>query len=226
MTGALWALGLPALWAGYAWGSHLLTLGSVWRGRPTVRAAALTFDDGPDPEHTPRLLDILGAEGVKGTFFLIGKRAAAAPALARRVAEEGHDLGNHTWSHRSLWLCGPRETARQVSRGHAAIADAGGQPPRFFRPPWGMTNLALFPVLHRLDIPCVFWSLQPEGLRAVAPGAQVAWALQRVRPGAILDLHDAGGVPGAGARLVDALPALIAGLRARGYALVPLRDLL
>jgi len=226
MTGALWALGLPALWAGYAWGSHLLTLGSVWRGRPTVRAAALTFDDGPDPEYTPRVLDILGAQGVKGTFFLIGKRAAAAPALARRIAEEGHDLGNHTWSHRSLWLCGPRETERQVSRGHAAVADAAGRAPRFFRPPWGMTNLALFPALRRLGTPGVFWSLQPEGRRPIPAPAQVEWTVERARPGAILDLHDADGVPGAGARLVDALPALIAGLRTRGYALVPLRDLL
>jgi peptidoglycan/xylan/chitin deacetylase (PgdA/CDA1 family) len=226
MTGALWALGLPALWAGYACGSHLLTLGSVWRGRPTVRAAALTFDDGPDPEYTPRVLDILGAQGVKGTFFLIGKRVAAAPALARRIAEEGHDLGNHTWSHRSLWLCGPRETERQVSRGHAAVADAAGRAPRFFRPPWGMTNLALFPALRRLGTPGVFWSLQPEGRRPIPAPAQVEWTVERACPGAILDLHDADGVPGAGARLVDALPALIAGLRTRGYALVPLRDLL
>jgi peptidoglycan/xylan/chitin deacetylase (PgdA/CDA1 family) len=139
---------------------------------------------------------------------------------------EGHDLGNHTWSHRSLWLCGPAATARQVREGHDAIADAAGQAPRFFRPPWGMTNMALFPVLRRLATPCVFWSVQPEGRRAVSAPRQVEASMRRVLPGAILDLHDADGVPGAGARLVAALPALIEALSARGYALVPLRDLL
>ena len=88
--------------------------------------------------------------------------SAASPAA-------GHDLGNHTWSHRSLWLAGPRETARQVRRGHEAISQAAGAPPRFFRPPWGMTNLALFPVLRRLETPCVFWTVQPEGRRPATP---------------------------------------------------------
>jgi peptidoglycan/xylan/chitin deacetylase (PgdA/CDA1 family) len=89
-----------------------------------------------------------------------------------------------------------------------------------------MTNMALFPVLRELGTPCVFWSVQPEGLRAVSATRQVERSLERTTPGAILDLHDADGVPGAGARLVEALPALIEALRARGYALVPLRELL
>ncbi|OGL15533.1 MAG: hypothetical protein A3K12_03275 [Candidatus Rokubacteria bacterium RIFCSPLOWO2_12_FULL_71_19] len=146
--------------------------------------------------------------------------------MVRRIAAEGHDLGNHTWSHRSLWLCGPSETVRQVERGHAAIAETAGRAPRFFRPPWGLTNLALFPVLRRLTTPCVFWSVQPEGRRAVPAARQVEASARRVGPGAILDLHDADGVAGAGARLVEGLPTLIEALRGRGYALVPLRDLL
>lgn len=226
MNRLAWLLAPSALWGGYAWGSHLLTMGSIWHGRRPARAVALTFDDGPDPEHTARVLDLLAREGVSGSFFLIGKRAAASPELTRRIATEGHDLGNHTWSHKSLWLCGPRETRHQVERGHAAIAEAAGQPPRFFRPPWGMTNLALFPALRRLGTPCVFWSHQPEGQRAVPASRQAELAVGRARPGTILDLHDGDGVAGAGARLVEALPSLIAGLRRQGYALVPLRELL
>jgi peptidoglycan/xylan/chitin deacetylase (PgdA/CDA1 family) len=198
----------------------------VWRGRRERPAVTLTFDDGPDPECTPRVLDILEREGVRGAFFLIGRRAAHAPGLARRIAQAGHDLGNHTWSHASLWRCGPAETERQIADGHAAIAQAAGTPPRFFRPPWGKTNLAMFGALRRLGTPCVFWTMQPEGRRPVEPGEQARRAVARVRPGAIYDLHDADGVPGAGARLVEHLPALIAGLRGRGYALVPLRELL
>jgi peptidoglycan/xylan/chitin deacetylase (PgdA/CDA1 family) len=216
----------PALWAGYTWGSHLLTLGSVWRGPRTGRKVALTFDDGPDPEQTPRVLDILAAQGAKATFFLIGERAARAGALVRRIAAAGHDLGNHTWSHRSLWLSGPQETGRQVRQGHDAIAQAAGAPPRFFRPPWGMTNLALFAALRGLGTPCVFWTAQTEGRSPASPALQVERARRRAGPGTILDLHDADGVRGAGARLVEALPAMIGMLAAEGYSLAPLRDLL
>jgi peptidoglycan/xylan/chitin deacetylase (PgdA/CDA1 family) len=223
---AAWLAAAPALWGAYTWGSYLLAVGSVWRGRRPGRRVALTFDDGPDPVHTPQVLDVLAREGVSATFFLIGERAAAAPGLARRIAAEGHDLGNHTWSHRSLWLCGPAGTRRQVTRGHEAIAAAAGTAPRFFRPPWGMTNLAMFAALRRLGTPCVFWSVQPEGRRPVAPGRQLRHVAARARPGAIVDLHDADGVPGAGERLVAMLPGLIGALRAAGYSLAPLRELL
>jgi peptidoglycan/xylan/chitin deacetylase (PgdA/CDA1 family) len=226
VTNAAWLLAAPLLWGTYTWGSYLLPVRTVRRGRRTERAVALTFDDGPDPIHTPQILDVLTREGVKATFFLIGERAEAAPDIARRIAADGHDLGNHTWSHRSLWLCRPGETRRQIERGHEAITAAAGGAPRFFRPPWGMTNLAMFGALRRLGTPCVFWTIQPEGRRAVSPDAQIRHTTARVSPGAILDLHDADGVPGAGARLARALPALIDALRSRGFTLAPLRDLL
>jgi peptidoglycan-N-acetylglucosamine deacetylase len=220
------AAAAPGLWGAYTWGSHLLTLASIWRGPRERRAVALTFDDGPDPDWTPRVLDVLAREGVRAAFFLIGQRARRAPEIARRIAGAGHDLGNHTWSHRSLWRCGPAHTEREIQDGHTAIADAAGEPPRFFRPPWGKTNLAMFGVARQLDTPCVFWTVQPEGRRPVDPAEQARRGIARARAGAIYDLHDADGVPGAGARLVEYLPTLVAGLRAQGYALVPLRDLL
>lgn len=225
-TGWLVAGAAPGLWGAYTWGSHLLTLGSIWRGPREHRAVSLTFDDGPDPEWTPRVLDVLAREGVRAAFFLIGQRARRAPEQARRIADAGHDLGNHTWSHPSLWRCGPAHTEREIADGHAAIADAAGAPPRFFRPPWGKTNLAMFGVARELRTPCVFWTVQPESRRPIVPAEQTRRGLARARAGAIYDLHDADGVPGAGRRLVEYLPALIAGLRAQGYALVPLRELL
>jgi peptidoglycan-N-acetylglucosamine deacetylase len=225
-TGWLVAGAAPGLWGAYTWGSHLLTLGSLWRGPRERRAVSLTFDDGPDPEWTPRVLDVLAREGVRATFFLIGQRARRAPEQARRIADSGHDLGNHTWSHPSLWRCGPGHTEREIADGHVAIADAAGAPPRFFRPPWGKTNLAMFGVIRELGTPGVFWTVQPESRRPVVPAEQTRRGLARARAGAIYALHDADGVPGAGRRLVEYLPALIAGLRAQGYALVPLRELL
>ncbi|HKA61547.1 MAG TPA: polysaccharide deacetylase family protein [Methylomirabilota bacterium] len=228
MKRAAWLLAgaVPAIWGAYTWGSHLLTVGSIWRGARDRRAVTLTFDDGPDPEWTPRVLDILEREEVRAAFFLIGRRAGRTPQVARRIAEAGHDLGNHTWSHTSLWRCGPRETEREIGQGHAAISDAAGRAPAFFRPPWGKTNLTMFRTLHRSATPCVFWTVQPESRRTVAPVEQARRGTERVRSGAIYDLHDADGVPGAGSRLVEYLPALIQGLRREGYALVPLRDLL
>jgi peptidoglycan/xylan/chitin deacetylase (PgdA/CDA1 family) len=226
VTRVAWLLAAPALWGAYTWGSHLLAPACVWRGRRDERAVALTFDDGPDPEHTPAVLDVLAREGVQATFFLIGRRAERAPELVRRMVAEGHDLGNHTLSHRSLWGLGPRETTREMRGGHEAIAQAAGGAPSFFRPPWGKTNLAMFPALKALGTPCVFWTIQPEGRRPVSPQAQLRRAAARVRPGAIFDLHDADGVPGAGGRLRAALAPLIGGLRGAGYRLVPLRDLL
>ena len=174
MKRAAWLMAgaAPAFWGAYTWGSHLLTLASVWRGPRERRAVSLTFDDGPDPSFTPRVLDILERDDVRGTFFMIGRRAAHAPAVARRIAEAGHDLGNHTWSHASLWRCGPDRTEREIGDGHAAISQAAGAPPRFFRPPWGKTNLAMFGALRRLETPCVFWTIQPEGRRPVDPAEQ------------------------------------------------------
>ncbi len=226
MSAAEGLLAVPAVWAAYAWGSHALTLGCVWRGSREGRRVSLTFDDGPDPAATPRVLDILAAHRVTATFFLIGERAARNRTLVRRLTESGHELGNHGWSHQSLWLAGPRRTVDEVRRSYETIAGIAGAPPRFFRPPWGMTNLALFPILRELGTPCVFWTVQTEGRRPAPAPVQVSRALRRARPGAIFDLHDADGVPGAGERLVAALPSMIEGLRAGGYALAPLRDLL
>ena len=215
-----------ALWVGYAWGAHLLPARATRRGPAGGRRIALTFDDGPDPAWTPRIAELLAARDVPGTFFMVGRRAAAHPAVVRRLVETGHEIASHGWSHRSLWLCGPRRTADEVLRAQERLAELSGAAPRFFRPPWGMVNAALFGVLRRAHLRCVLWSIQPEGLRSCAPEAQAAYVVDHAHPGAVVDLHDADGLPGAPERLAAALPAMIDGLRARGYTLTTLTDLL
>lgn len=223
---ALTAAGAVGAWISYAWLPHLLMPACVWRGPRHPRRITLTFDDGPDPEWTPRVLDTLAAAAVRATFFLVGERAARAPALVRALAAAGHEIGNHSWSHRSPWLAGPWRTGEEIGRAHALLADLGGRAPRHFRPPWGMVNAAMFPALRRWDERCVFWSIQPEGLRRQPPSRQAAHVLARAHPGAIVDLHDAQGLAGAPARMHAALPAMIEGLREAGYDLVTVAELL
>ena len=222
-------LGLAAgvAWLGYAWGAHLATPLCVHRApRAGGRRVALTFDDGPDAEWTPRVVDLLAAERVRATFFLVGERALRAPEAVRAIVGGGHEVASHGWSHRSLWLCGPRRTAEEIDRAQEALVMLSGAAPRFFRPPWGMVNAAMFPLLRARRLRPVFWSIQPEGLRPAPAGAQAAYVVMRAHPGAIVDLHDAEGTPGAPARLLAALPEMIDGLRAAGYELTTVGELL
>ena len=230
MIGA--ALGLAAgggalAWVGYAWAPHLLTPLCVWRApRRAGRRIALTFDDGPDPEYTPRVLELLAARRVRATFFLVGERAARAPGTVRAIAEADHEIASHGWSHRSLWLCGPGRTDEEVGRARATLGDITGRAPALFRPPWGMVNAALFGALRRHAQRCVFWSIQPEGLRPASASTQVARVLRRAHPGAIVDLHDAEGTPHAPARLCMALPGMLDGLADAGYGFGTVSELL
>lgn len=221
-----WAL-VPALaWVTYAWGAHAATLFCARRGDPSARRVALTFDDGPDPVHTPRVLDLLDRLGARGTFFVVGDRAARARAVVAETAARGHEVASHGWSHANLWGCGPWRTWNEIERSHALIGEITGREPTHFRPPWGAVNAAMFPLLRRVGERCVLWSIQPEGLRSVAAPVQVHRVLSRAHPGAIVDLHDAEGTPGAPERLIEALPGIVAGLRASGYELTTVTEVL
>ena len=224
-AGAL-AVGALGVWVGYAWLPHLGPGAGIHRGPAGRRQLALTFDDGPDPRWTPIVLDLLARHHVRASFFLIGERARRAPDVVRGIVGGEHEIGNHGWSHRSLWLCGPRQTRREVLRGHDTLTALTGAAPRFFRPSWGMVNAALPAALRACGERAVRWSLQPEGLRPVSAGVQVVRVLRGAHTGAIVDLHDAEGTPGAPARLVEALPRMIDGLRAAGYAFTTVGELL
>jgi peptidoglycan/xylan/chitin deacetylase (PgdA/CDA1 family) len=213
-------------WAAWGWGAQLaLPLLAVRRGRPGSRQVALTFDDGPDPEATPRVLDRLAARGVRATFFLIGQRAVRHPELVRALVAAGHEVGTHTWAHRNAWFLGPAATADELRRGVGALADITGAPPRLYRPPWGIVNLAALRVAAAAGLTTVLWSMQPEGLRPRTPAEQLRYCARRLHDGAILDLHDAPGLPGAPQRLLGFLPDLLDLLADRGLAPVPVGSL-
>ena len=220
------AVGVTA-WVGYGWGAQCaLPLLAVRRGLRGGGRVALTFDDGPDPEATPRLLELLAAGGVRATFFLIGDRAARYPDVVRAMVAQGHEVGNHTWHHRNAWFLSPRRTADEILGGARVLADITGTAPSLYRPPWGIVNAAGLQVARAFGLTTVLWSLQPEGLRPRSPAEQLRYCRRRLHGGAILDLHDAPGLPGAPERLLGLVPGLLALLAERGLSAVPVSALL
>ena len=150
--------------------------------------AALTFDDGPHPEYTPRLLAILARHQVRATFFMVGEAAHQYPALVRQVAQEGHTIGNHSWDHPSFLTLSGRARRRQIRACAQALAPYGDA---LFRPPYGEHSvtscLDVFWLRHRM----VTWNLDAEDWRAENPASLASRLAERLQPGSIVLLHDA-----------------------------------
>lgn len=201
--------------------------GTLKKVRTTEPVAALTFDDGPTPEYTPRVLDILERHGAKGTFFMIGSNAAAYPEIVRRVAEAGHAIANHTWDHPAFPSIPDRERRRQVLRCAEAISPWGL---RLFRPPKTLQSLGSYLTLRSLGYEIVAWDIQVEDWMPKDADWLAKRLIERIAPGSIVLLHD--GLwdplyPGAADRgpLCDALEEVLAH-REHGMRFVTLPELL
>ncbi len=185
---------------------------------------ALTFDDGPNPDATPRILDVLASERVKATFFLLGKHVERWPGLARRTASEGHGIGNHGYHHRKLHLRSRAYVELDVALGTDCIMAATGVTPLHFRAPHGFRNPWVTRAVREQGQSIVGWTLGVWD--SDRPGADVIAkrAIDGTRRGTILLLHDGDGYDPSGDRMqtADALPAVIRGLRERGYEFVML----
>lgn len=187
---------------------------------------ALTFDDGPDAEITPRVLDVLDAFDVRASFFCIGKRAARHVALVREIVRRGHDVQNHSLTHRlDFSLLGPRGMAREVLDGQSLLADLTGTAPHCFRAPAGLRNPFLDPVLHRAGLQLASWTRRGYDTRDGNAARVLARLVRGLRGGDVLLLHD-GHVARTrtGAPVVlDVLPAVLERCRAAGLRGVTLR---
>ena len=188
------------------------------------RQVALTFDDGPNPVATPRILDTLRTENVTATFFLLGRHVECWPELAKRIAADGHALGNHGYYHRKLHFRGPSYVREDLELGTKAIAEATGRQPRFFRAPHGYRNPWVSPIARRLGQRTIGWTLGVWD--SDRPGADVIVrrAVDGCRPGTILLLHDGDGYDPGGDRMqtAEAIPHIIRELRGKGYRFVSL----
>jgi len=223
-TGSLLA-GAGVYYATYAVRSQWLGP-SDWHGRTDTSAVALTFDDGPSAD-TERILDVLGAHNLSATFFMLGRQVELFPEVARRVIDEGHEVGNHSYSHPIYLFRRPSETRQQLERAQETITKVTGARPRFARPPCGVRTPAYFNAARRLGLRTVQWSVAGFDWKKLTGSEIATRVLREVEPGSVILLHD-----GDSARRRDrsatvaALPMIIEGLRVRGLNVVPLSQLL
>lgn|GEM_PF-1062540 len=199
------------------------------RGIGGTGAVALTFDDGPGPD-TSAFLDALAAAGARVTFFVIWERARSRPDLIARMLAEGHDVALHgrRHVHAATYLAAPWRASRDLAAAWAGVCEmTGGRALRLFRPPWGARNAGQAGACRRLGLRVALWSLDGRDYGSDMTAEGIADRVGTLaRDGDIVDLHDAGGAPGAPARTLAALPDMIARLRAAGLEPVPLSVLL
>jgi peptidoglycan/xylan/chitin deacetylase (PgdA/CDA1 family) len=200
----------------------------VGRGSRHSRTLYLTFDDGPNPTATARIVEILEREHVPATFFMVGTHVRRYPELARHVAQAGHEIGNHTEHHVKLHVRGPARIRAELDAAHDAIVATAGATPRVFRAPHGYRNPFVGPAAHRLGYRVIAWTFGVWD--SARPGAEEIRRRVRARcqSGAIVLLHDGDGYDPEGDRsqTADALVGIIRDARAAGYEFGPLGELL
>lgn len=212
--GALVALLYLLCYGGYG-GPVDWVMSTTRHGSRATNQIALTFDDGPDPARTPALLDALDDLGVKATFFCVGDRVDAHPELCARIARAGHEVGNHTYSHRYLPLAPARSVERELRATDRAIADATGQVPTLARPPYGGRSPWTVRAFARLAKRLVLWDVNSFDWKGRPPREVADRVLERVRPGSIVLFHDTHAE-----RTIHTLRLVVPALRARGFQLV------
>ena len=157
------------------------------RFRSGIDGVALTFDDGPHPEHTPAILDVLARQKVKASFFVLGMLVPGQEATLRRMHHDGHEIGNHSWNHPDLTTLTPEQAEEQIQSTQRVIAAAGVPAPRILRPPYGAVN-DMVTASNHLSI--VRWNVDPEDWKYQDAPTILAGTLAQARPGAIILMHD------------------------------------
>jgi peptidoglycan/xylan/chitin deacetylase (PgdA/CDA1 family) len=182
---------------------------------------AITFDDGPHPQNTPRLLDMLRARNIKATFYVIGRSVEVHPQVVRRTVAEGHEIGNHSQTHRLLSKLGDSELRLEMARCRDAVSRAAGVEPRTMRPPYGGLLQRQREIVHaEFGYPVILWSVDPLDWKRPGPSVVASRILAGSSAGGIVLAHDLHG------QTVDAMPATLDGLLRRGFQFVTVSQLL
>ena len=187
---------------------------------PNGKYIALTFDDGPHAEVTPRILDTLDQYNAKATFYMLGSQVGYYPSIAKQVLEEGHEIGNHTMSHMDLTRLSQSQIREEIQRSSNNILEATGSLPTSLRPPYGAFNDSVEAVTQELELPVIMWSVDSLDWKSRNAQAVNHEIMTTVFPGAIVLMHDIH------ATTADALPQLLANLENEGYEFITVSQLL
>lgn len=218
-----------ALASVYAW--HLIFgipyrqfFGEIhYRAEIPDKVVALTFDDGPDPLYTPRIVEILDRNQVKATFFMLGRKIAEHPGIAGEVHRAGHELGNHSFSHERMALKTPSFVRAEIDRTDLLLRDLGVTEDIHFRPPFGSQLYSVPLVLRERGKKNIFFDVDPRDWEMQDPSELTRRILGKIRPGSIILLHDSGGERSG---TVQAVEMVVAELLARGFRFVTVSELL
>jgi peptidoglycan-N-acetylglucosamine deacetylase len=211
---ALAVAGASLYWAP-ALGGRFRRLRPLLGVRDSVDAphgVALTFDDGPHPEGTPAVLELLRDAGTRATFFLAGEQVARRPAVAAEIAAAGHEIGVHCQRHRNLLRLSPMQVMEDLRRAEDVIASATGREPRLYRPPYGVLNAAALVLARRRRWTTLLWTRAGRDWEPYATPASIAWRVSAgLRGGDVLLLHDADyySAEGSWRRTLRALPLVL-----------------
>lgn len=191
----------------------------IWRINTTQKIAALTFDDGPKPE-TPKLLEILSNYNVRATFFVVGEMAQKYPEIIQKMAEYGHEIEMHTYSHKNLKYLSDEEIEKELIRNAAVISEITGRQPKYFRPPGGHQNGNLIRAVGRYGYTPVFWTVNCSSIEGTKKEKFISRAVAETKPGAIILMHNVEDIT------LQSLPKIIETLRSKGYKIVTLSELI
>src|SRR5437763_6973766 len=195
-----------------------ITFNSVYTEGPHI---AMTFDDGPSPTLTPKLLDLLAARHIKVTFFVIGENVAEHPEIVARAAREGHEIGNHSWSHPNFAKMSQESVRSQLQRTDDAIKNATGKRPTLLRPPYGSITEREKRWIHdEFGYEIILWDVDPLDWKRPGPAVVRSRILKETRPGSIVLSHDIH--PGT----IEAMPSTFDELEAKGSRFVTVSELL
>jgi peptidoglycan/xylan/chitin deacetylase (PgdA/CDA1 family) len=208
----------------------LVRKGTIYRVNEKEKLVALTFDDGPSDIWTPKILNELKAAGVKATFFMLGEHVEKYPEVARRVAREGHEIGNHSYSHGALIYYTKDELKLTIKKAEEAIEKATGVTTKYFRPPKAWLSKREKKKIKEMGYEIILWSLNSKDWVNFDDKYIIRYLVRNVRPGDIILFHDSGGffdIEGGNRwETVLAVPRLIEKLREKGYKFVTISELL
>lgn len=189
------------------------------------REVALTFDDGPETNYTPRILSILSRHRVRAAFFCLGQHVAAYPNVLRQIVNQGHIVGNHSWSHADLSKVTVEEVRSEIRQTNQAIRNLTGLTPLYLRPPFGAISDQEVQTVREFGMKIILWDTDSLDWSGITRDEIVQNVVSQVKPGSIILMHNFMGAKGL-ENTIQALPVIITRLRNMGYRFVSLEELL